>query len=193
MEEAIDLLAEGKIELENTLEVDSVGVPMARGGRVPSAAVRELRSRGHTERAWARTGDRLTSHGFTARLYERVTFSRVNTTASNIARGMAVTAISATLGVTAAQVAAVVQLVVSAGQLVAASRQTVDTYRIGVWYAREGRIDGYRGQWATDFRDLQYDVLVGPGERTESVRRFNAGWRRTRDQVLQDSIRMRRG
>jgi len=195
MKDTSRLLLEGTLELSNTLELDTnvplIPMPMS-SGVTNSNVISRLRSLGHTQRSWQRTRHSLTRHGFTARLYERVVFRSVNVRAQRIALGLTMSAVAVLIGKPQAAVRPLINVARNAaGILVTASAATLNTHRVSVLYSREGRIAPYPGGWATDNRDLQYDITVGQGNSTAWSRRWDVPWRRTRNQVLTDSINIR--
>jgi len=189
----VDKVYEGIIGLDNTLTVLREETVNSRSRVTNANVIRQLRDLGHTARAWARTGNSLTSHGFTARLYERVTFNSVSITAISITAGLTMSAVAALVGKPATAVRTLVRTVVNvAGTVITASASTLNRHRVSVAYTREGRIAPYPGGWAIEHRDLQYDITVGDGGSTAWTNRWSASWQRTITQILRDSIDMRR-
>jgi hypothetical protein len=128
MEDTIKLVEEGIIELDNILDITREAISLPRSGVTNANVIRQLRDLGHTTSAWARTGNSLISNGFTARLYQRVTFSSVSITAISVAQGLTMSAVVALVGQTAAAVRSLVRTVTSAaGAILTASAITLNT------------------------------------------------------------------
>ncbi|MCL2593105.1 MAG: hypothetical protein FWD82_07040 [Defluviitaleaceae bacterium] len=176
MEEMGQLVSDSHIILNNELSIEiineSQGSPLLRSGVHDPHVLNELALNGHRQRDFTGMGIEVTQHGLTGRVFERTTFSTVNLRAQVIARGLTVTAIGLLLSKPTSGVSLVVTLVWEGSNLVSAYQQIVNTHRISVRYVREGRVNGV-GPMLQEFRDVQYDIFVGNGNRTSSETRWD--------------------
>lgn len=148
-----------------------------------------LRDIGHGPQAFARTGSTASGSGFTARIYLRTTLQNAVSVAPFVlAARVTLAAAAITLGKPQAAVKQIVAIVDDAGQARVANRSDVQRHRVSVFHTREARIDGYRGSWATDHRDLQYDVWVGPLGAGTPYRRWDVPFQHTILRLLNNAL-----
>jgi len=161
-------------------------------------AMNYVRSR-HTARPWGRTGKIYRSYPFTARLYERVeirTPSGVSIPepikSIDLAQYLTVGMVALILGKTKVAAKNLFSFVRSNSGEILYQATTVRTFPITVVYSRQGIIQGYDRGWAVEHRERHFRVSVGDRGVASNNPPWSTPWQRTEQQILEDSIAIRR-